>query len=247
MSGVSGLRIIIAGGAIGVGAALSHLLGKQGAKLVIGDVNIKGAQLVAEDIVAQGGSADAIYFDLSKEDTIKNLMDAGAEKLGGLDGLVNMGADLRPETLGRDARVNDMITDVWQRTLQVNLIGYALLTKYSLPHFRRQGEGSIVNISSMAAYGSQPERPAYSASKAGVESLTRHTALIRGTDNIRVNAVAFGPIATAPMLEAAKEPVVNETLMRLPLGRMGQPDEAAQVVAFFLSNASSYVTGQVLE
>ncbi|KAH6999348.1 hypothetical protein EDB80DRAFT_584446 [Ilyonectria destructans] len=246
MSGVSGLCIIVAGGASGVGKALSQLLAKQGPKLVIGDVNIKRAQAVADDIVAQGDFAEAFYFDLSKEDTMKNLMDAGAKKLGGLDGLVNMGADLRPETMGRDVRIDDMDTDVWHRTLQVNLTGYALSTKHSLPHSLKQGKGRIVNISSTAAYGSQLTRPAYAASKAGVESLTRHTAVVRAPDNIRVNAVAFGPIATPPMLEAAKEPAVQEALVRLPLGRMGQPDEAAQVVAFFLSDSSSYVTGKVL-
>lgn len=88
--------------------------------------------------------------------------------------------------------------------------------------------------------------PAYATSKAGVESLTRHTAAVRAPDNIRVNAVAFGPIARPPMLEAAKQPVVQEALARLPLRRMGRPNEAAQVVAFFLTDSSSYVTGQVL-
>lgn len=245
MKGIQGLRIIVAGGATGIGATTSKLLAKNGAKVVIGDINITTAKQVADQIKSAGGTATAIAFDFSQEESIKSLIENAVDFLGGLDGIANMGADLRPEILGRDSGVDTMDASVWRRTMDVNLIGYALSTKYSLPYLLQQVKGTIVNISSASVAIHDPPHPAYSASKAGVQILTKHTAVRWGSQNIRANCVSFGPISTPPMVEAAKNPKIKEQLEAVPLQRMGEPEEAASAVLYLLSSESCYVTGQV--
>ncbi|KAH6609105.1 short-chain dehydrogenase reductase sdr [Trichoderma cornu-damae] len=123
---VDGLRIIIAGGATGVGAAIAKRLARHGARIVIGDINIQQAIETATSITSSGGMAIAIAFDLSQEDSIRNLIEGGVTAFGGIDGLINMGADYRLEILGNDGNVLDMDAAVWRRTLDVNLVGHSL-------------------------------------------------------------------------------------------------------------------------
>ncbi|KAF9871137.1 hypothetical protein CkaCkLH20_11306 [Colletotrichum karsti] len=149
MASITGLRVILAGAATGVGAGTAKHLAGRGAKVVVADINISAAKEVGEEITNSGGSAAVIEFDLADEQSIKNLIEKGTEFLGGLDSLLNIGADLSPQTMGNDRAVHDMDAAIWHRTFQVNTIGFALTTKYALPHLQGAGGGTIINISSV--------------------------------------------------------------------------------------------------
>ncbi|KAJ0367060.1 hypothetical protein COL154_003570 [Colletotrichum chrysophilum] len=150
MATITGLRVIVAGAATGVGAGTAKLLAARGAKVVVADINIAAAKDVGAEINNAGGSATVIEFDLADEQSIKNLIEKGTEWLGGLDSLLNIGADLSPKTLGNDRAVHDMDAEIWHRTFQVNTTGYALTTKYALPHLKQASGGTIINISSVS-------------------------------------------------------------------------------------------------
>ncbi|WQF78640.1 Putative short-chain dehydrogenase/reductase SDR, NAD(P)-binding domain superfamily [Colletotrichum destructivum] len=249
MASVTGLRVIVAGAATGVGAGTAKLLAARGAKVVVADINIAAAKEVGEEITKSGGSAIVVEFDLADEDSIKALVEKSTEWLGGLDSLLNIGADLSPQTLGNDTSVLDMDAAIWQRTFLVNTTGYALTTKYSLPHLKKAGGGTIINISSMGGHfmgTPEPIRVAYAASKAGVHALTRHTAATYGPDNIRCNTVALGPILTAALERGiAASPAMQEGLKRVPLRRLGKLEEVGALLAFMISSDAAYITGDI--
>ncbi|KAK1705137.1 uncharacterized protein CLUP02_06567 [Colletotrichum lupini] len=250
MASVERLRVIVAGAATGVGAGTAKLLAGRGAKVVVADINISAAKQVGEEITAAGGSALVVEFDLSDEESIKNLIAQGTEWLGGgLDSLLNIGADLSPQNLGNDKSVLDMDAAVWQRTFLVNTTGYALTTKYALPHLKAAGGGTIINISSMGGHymgTPEPIRVAYAASKAAVHALTRHTAATYGPDNVRCNTVALGPILTAALERGiAASPAMQEGLKRVPLRRLGKLEEVGALLAFMISPDAAYITGDI--
>ncbi|KAB8071060.1 hypothetical protein BDV29DRAFT_159831 [Aspergillus leporis] len=242
---IEGLRIVIAGGASGVGASLAQRLARHGAKVIIGDINATAASNLAASITKSGGTATGLGFDFSQEQSIRALITTGAEAYGGIDGLVNMGADLRPETIGKDGSVLDMDAEVWRRTMDINLIGYALTTKHVLPRLLKQG-GAIVNISSVAAWMPEPMWPAYGASKAGVHVLTRHTASSFGPQKVRANAVSLGVIATEPVKVAVREdPEYRRKFVDgSALKRPGELEEATSLVEYLISRESTFITGQ---
>ncbi|KAF6835311.1 short-chain dehydrogenase reductase sdr [Colletotrichum plurivorum] len=249
MASIAGLRVIVAGAATGVGAGTAKLLAARGAKVVVADINITAAKDVGEEIKASGGQATVVEFDLSDEQSIKNLIDKGIEFLGGLDSLLNIGADLSPKNLGNDRGVHEMDAEVWQRTFLVNTTGYALTTKYALPHLQKGGGGTIINISSMAGHfmgTPEPIRVAYAASKAAVHALTRHTAATYGKDNVRCNTVALGAILT-PTLQKSIDasPAMQEGMKKIPLQRLGKLEEVAALLAFMISSDAAYVTGDI--
>ncbi|TDZ41076.1 putative short-chain type dehydrogenase/reductase [Colletotrichum trifolii] len=249
MASITGLRVILAGAATGVGARTAKLLASRGAKVVVADVNIDAAMEVSAEINSCGGSATVIEFDLADEASIKNLIEKGGEWLGGLDSLLNIGADLSPTNLGNDRAVGEMDAEVWHRTFLVNTTGYALTTKYALPHLKSGGGGTIINISSMGGHymgTPEPQRVAYAASKAAVHALTRHTATTYGGDNIRSNTVALGPIATPTLLKNIEaSPKMQEALKKVPLQRLGKPEEVAALLAFMISSDAAYITGDI--
>ncbi|KAF9877022.1 short-chain dehydrogenase reductase sdr [Colletotrichum karsti] len=245
MSSLDGLVIIVAGGAGGVGSVTSKILADRGAKVVVADINDQRATKVANEITQAGGSAVAYHLDLAKEESVRDVIEKSAQNFGQIDGLVNMAAQTRPDIINKDGPVDNMSPDVWRETMDVNLIGFALTTKYTLPHFLKNSGGSIVNISSGAAHAGEPTRPAYGASKAAIHALTRHTARKWGPQGIRANALMIGLIATEQVKELyANQPYLQEAIKSCPLQRMAEPKEIATVVAFLLSTDSSYVTGQ---
>ncbi|MFD3606203.1 SDR family NAD(P)-dependent oxidoreductase, partial [Streptomyces sp. NPDC058656] len=141
MRGLKGKRIVIAGGATGIGAATAERLAEEGASVAVGDINLAGAEATVKGITEAGGTAVAIGFDLGDETSIQELVYRAATDFGGVDGLFNVGADLSPDTLGRDTDLLDMDPAVWRRTHDVNLLGYALTCRAVLPHLLGQGGG----------------------------------------------------------------------------------------------------------
>ncbi|MFK0156608.1 SDR family NAD(P)-dependent oxidoreductase [Streptomyces sp. NPDC090493] len=242
MRGLRGKRIIIAGGATGIGAATAERLAEEGASVMVGDINVAGAESTVKRITEAGGNAIAAEFDLGNENSIQELVAATVTEFGGVDGLCNVGADLSEPTLGRDTDLLAMDPAVWRRTHEVNLLGYALTCRSVLPYLLDQGGGAIVNTSSNAAWIGEPERPAYAASKAGINALTRHIASRWGKEGIRCNAVAPG-LVLGDKPQGDYVPPAYLQVTRSP--RPGEPADLAATVAFLLSDDAAWVSGQV--
>ncbi|MFR0359435.1 SDR family NAD(P)-dependent oxidoreductase [Streptomyces sediminimaris] len=245
MRRLQGKRIVIAGGASGIGAAAAKRLAEEGALVVVGDINLAGAQVTVKRITETGGTAIAVEFDLADEDSIEALVDRTVAEFGGVDGLYNVGADLSGQTLGRDSDLLEMDPAVWRRTHEVNLLGYAVTCRAVLPHLLGRGGGVIVNTSSIAAWQGEPARPAYAASKAGINALTRHVACRWGKEGIRCNAVSPGMVLGETQRQTIPEQFQAMTLQMTPSPRLGEPADVAATVAFLLSDDAEWVNGQV--
>lgn len=246
MRGLSGKRIVIAGGGNGIGAGTAERLGAEGATVVIGDIHLDAARATADRVTSAGGKALAVQFDLADEQSVQVLFDTAVAELGGVDGLYNVGADVSADVLGRDGDLLDMDVAVWRRTLEVNLIGYALTSRAALPLLLEQGGGTIVNTSSAAAHVGDQKRAAYQTSKAGINALTRHVASRWGKEGIRCNCVSPGIVLTESAQTMALSPEALEfARMTIPSPRFGQPGDLAAVVAFLLSDDAEWINGQV--
>jgi len=245
MKGLRGKRVVVAGSATGIGAATARRLAEEGAKIIAGDLNKAGVDSTVASIVRAGGTAKAVPFDLADEASCAALVQACVEAYGGIDGLANVGADLAPEKSARDLPLLDMSEEIWKRFFDVNLLGYTRTIRAALPHFVNQRNGTIVNVSSNAAFIGEDTRPAYATSKIAAHTLTRHVARKWGPDNVRCNAVSPGPILTETAQQYADTPDFKEYLATTLLKRAGTMDEAAGVIAFLLSDDGGFVTGQV--
>ncbi|MET0135780.1 MAG: SDR family oxidoreductase [Kibdelosporangium sp.] len=244
MRGLTGKRVVVCGGATGIGAATAERLAEEGAKVIVGDINVKAAEATAERIRTNGGTASAVGFDLSDEASITALFDRAVAEYGAVDGLFNVGADLSMETIGRDGDLSEMDVDVWRRTLEVNLIGYAHTCRTVVPLLLQQGGGAIVNTSSGAAFAGEALRPAYAASKAGVNALTRHIASRWGKKGIRCNGVSPGMVLSETGLTQMSKEFQAAGLAGTRSSRLGKPSDLAAAAAFLLSDDADWVNGQ---
>jgi NAD(P)-dependent dehydrogenase (short-subunit alcohol dehydrogenase family) len=245
MRGLKDKTFLIAGGATGIGAATAKRLAAEGACVAVGDINIGGATATAEQISDSGGRAIAIEFDLADARSVQDLVDRTIRVFGGIHGLHNVGADLSEDNLGRDTTILDTGLDVWRRTLDVNLLGYVRTIQAVLPHLLEGGGGSIVNTSSGAALGSDPQHVAYGASKAAVNHLTRHVAVNWGKHNIRSNGVMPGLVMGETQERQNDLALQQAFLMFGKTTRLGKPDDLAAISTFLLSDEAEWITGQV--
>lgn len=245
MRGLKDRAFLIAGGATGIGAATATRLAAEGASVAIGDLNIAGATATATQITESGGRAIAVEFDLADAQSVRGLVDRTIAEFGAIHGLHNVGADLSDHNLGRDTTILDTDMDVWLRTLDVNLLGYVRTIRAVLPHLLAQGGGSIVNTSSGAALGSDPQHVAYGASKAAVNHLTRHVAVNWGKHNIRSNGVMPG-LVMGETQERQNDLQLQQAFLTFgKTTRLGKPDDLAAVTTFLLSEEAEWITGQV--
>jgi NAD(P)-dependent dehydrogenase (short-subunit alcohol dehydrogenase family) len=157
----------------------------------------------------------------------------------------NVGADLSEQNLGRDTTLLDTDFDVWQRTLDVNLLGYVRTSRAVLPHLLAQGSGSIINTSSGGSLGTDPMHVAYNAAKAAVNQLTRHIANNYGSQGIRCNGLMPGLVMGETQERQNDQQIQQMFLMAAKTTRLGRPSDLAAVAAFLLSNEAEWINGQV--
>ena len=240
----AGKTAIVTGSGSGIGRASARLLAAGGAQVVVADLNLAGAEETVSMIAGEGGTALAQWVDVAEEDAIAAMVAAAVEHFGSLQLLHNNAADV--SIILRDFDVATMETEVWDRTMAVNLRGPMLGIKHALPHLLAAGGGAIVTTSSASGQMGDLSRVAYGVSKGGIDSLTRYVATMYGKQGIRANAVAPGVVKTPAL--AANVPPAEMALYadnHVTPG-MGEPDDIARVVAFLLSDDAAYITGQVV-
>lgn len=241
---LEGKVAIVTGAAMGMGEATAKLFAAAGAKVVVADFNTEKGQAVAEQIVADGGTASFVQVDISKSDQVQAMVAQTVAAYGRLDAAVNNAA-ITPD----DKPAAEFDEAYWDRLMSIDLKGTALCMKYELQQMIAQGSGSIVNISSVSGFRPQPSNIAYVTAKHGVNGMTKVAAMENGPLGIRVNAVAPGAIDT-PMLRGALEQFGLTEADYAPqlslLQRFGRPEEVAQASLWLASDLSSYVTGTIL-
>jgi len=237
MGRVEGKVVLITGAASGVGKENALLLAREGARVVLTDVNIEGAQTVAAEI---GAAAIALRHDIASEDDWKKVVSATLEKFGRLDVLINNAAILALGT------IEDTSLEAWQKIQRINADGYFLGCKYGVAAMKDHG-GAIINMASLAALSGMPYFCAYSASKGAVTALTRSVAAHckqRGY-KIRCNSVHPDGILT-PMvanLQAAVDPATLAEVKGDPMARMCLPQDIANLILFLASDESRFING----
>jgi NAD(P)-dependent dehydrogenase (short-subunit alcohol dehydrogenase family) len=235
--------LLVAGAATGIGAACARRLAAEGARVVVGDIDLPGAEATAKTITEDGGQAVAVHVDIADEASVRELVAAAVDAYGGLDGAhVNAGA---MHLLPGDTDVVGMDLDTWDGTMAVNLRGHMLVTRHVVPRLLERGGGSIVYTSSDAAFVGEPTRPAYAVTKAGINAIARHVASRWGRDGIRANAIAPGLVLTDRIREGADEELKRKLLRNTPSPRLGEPGDIAAMVAMLLSDGAAWVNGQV--
>jgi NAD(P)-dependent dehydrogenase (short-subunit alcohol dehydrogenase family) len=239
---LDGRVAIITGGNSGIGKATSLLFAREGAKVVVAGRNSARGREVVQQITKSKGDALFVRTDVSKAQDVKNLVEKTMKKYGRVDILFNNAA------LSPVGTVLTTSEKEWRAVIDTNINGTFLCTRYVLPHMIKQGGGAIINTGSINSLMAMKEEAAYDASKGGVLMLTRATAMDFAKDKIRVNCICPGAIET-PMLrdiiQKAPDPkdAEEQLVKKHALGRIGTPDEVAQVALFLASDDSSFVTG----
>ncbi len=236
---------IITGARRGMGRTHALALSSMGAKVVVSDISQEECQVVVDEIAKSGGEAIAVKCDVSNKTEVDAMMAKAVETFGKIDIMVNNAGicQFKPFL--------DLTEEEWNKTIDINLKGYFLCGQAAAKEMAKQKSGgAIVNIASIAMGQVGVGFPAishYCASKGGIVAMTEAMALELAPYNIRVNAIAPGAIDT-PMASSVKDDpkVLEGTLMRVPLKRMGKPEEISNAVVFLASDASSYMTGSVM-
>ena len=237
---LEGRSVTVTGGGSGIGRASSILLAERGAKVVVADVNEAGGLETAEMIKSAGGVARFIRTDVSKESEVQAMVKDAIDNFGGLHGALNCAA-VESNT---HAVLHEEPLEQWNRLVAVNKTGVFLCMKYQAAHMVKNGGGSIVNIASVAGLTAIPNLSAYVATKHAVVGLTRAASCDYAALGIRVNAIAPGAIDTPMLQDALQDPIAKEHILRMhPIGRVGQPWNIAEGVAWLISDASGFLTG----
>jgi NAD(P)-dependent dehydrogenase (short-subunit alcohol dehydrogenase family) len=241
---LQGKIALVTGGSSGIGRAAATLFAREGAKIVVADIDPEGGEETISRITKEGGEARFVKTDIGKAAEVEALIKSVIELHGRLDCAFNNAG-----ILGDIVSVTDHSEEAWDRTFATNLKGTWLCMKYEIPQMLAQGKGTIVNTTSTAGVliGS-PFRSAYAASKAGIVSLSKSAALEYAERGIRVNALCPSHTRT-PLLEQflkLRPELEASFIAQTPMGRIAAPEEVAEGALWLCSDASSFVTGQVL-
>ena len=245
MKGLDGKVALVTGAASGIGRTTAVRLGREGVSVVVADIDADGAKETVKIIEAAGGKAFAQMTDIHVESDIAAAVGAAVDRYGSLQLLHNNAADI--QILMRDTDVVHMQSDVWDRTMEVNLRGAMLGCKLAIPHMIAAGGGSIVTTSSAAGHFGDLSRTAYGVCKAGIDHLVRYVATQYGKQNVRCNAVAPGLVQTPAMVANASEEEIALYTKNHVTPFIGVPEDIADAVTFLLSDEARFITGQRLD
>jgi 3-oxoacyl-[acyl-carrier protein] reductase len=236
---LEGKVALVTGAAQGIGKAVVLLLARNGADIVVSDINLEKAGETAREIEATGRRAMPIKVDVANSGDVERMVQTILEQFGQIDILINNAG------IARDKLILRMTEEDWDAVLDINLKGTFNCTKAVVKHMSKQRSGKIVNIASVVGEMGNAGQANYSASKAGVIGFTKTIAREFAQRGINVNAIAPGYIQT-PMTEALPEKAKDELKRMIPMERLGQPEDVAGAVLFLVSEAASYITGHVL-
>ena len=237
---LSGKSAIVTGSASGIGREIALTLAAEGASVTVADRNLEGAEAVAGQITASGGTARAAQVDVTDSEQVDGAIEGAAAAYGSLDILVNVAG------FGFNSPIVDTLEEDWDLVLGVNLKGQFLCARAAARRMIQQGSGGrIVNIASTAANNARYAGGAYCAAKAGVVQLTKVMALELGEHGITVNAVGPGFTETPATVESSDEYRSN-FLAQVPAGRSGRTSDIANAVLFLASPSAEYVSGQAI-
>ena len=230
---------IITGAGGGIGQAYAEALAREGAAVVVADINVEGAQRVAAGIRAEGGIALAVPVDVSDVESTKAMADRTLAEFGGIDYLVNNAA------IFGGMKLDFLVTvdwDYYKKFMSVNMDGALLCTRAVYRKMAKRGGGAIINQSSTAAwlYANY-----YGLAKVGINGLTQQLSRELGGQNIRINAIAPGPIDTEANRTTTPQEMVADIVKAIPLSRMGQPEDLVGMCLFLLSDQARWITGQI--
>jgi NAD(P)-dependent dehydrogenase (short-subunit alcohol dehydrogenase family) len=246
MSKLASMVAIVTGSAAGIGRASAIRLAREGASVVVADINPDGSDQTVATIESAGGTAISVPTDIGDPAQILALIGRTVERFGTIDILHNNAADTSRQGVGRDKDLLSITSDLWDRTLAVNLRGPMLVCRAAIPVMRRGGGGSIINTTSLSGMTGDLIYTAYGVSKAGLIVLTKYIATQYGKDRIRCNAISPGLISTQDSPDRATRDADNlaKYSANSLVPELGVPDDIAGVVAFLASSDARFITGE---
>jgi NAD(P)-dependent dehydrogenase (short-subunit alcohol dehydrogenase family) len=240
---LEGKSALVTGGASGIGRATALAFAREGAWVAVADLTLEGAQRTVAAIEAQGGQAVAVVCDVTDDAAVEAMVAAAVNAFGGLDCAFNNAGIAPFQVNAGGQKIADVAPEAWQRILDVNLTGVWRCLRHEVAQMRRQGTGgAIVNTASVGGLVGLRTSSAYATAKHGVVGLTRVAAVDHAEENIRVNAVCPGYIET-PMTEDTMRRRGESIMARVPMARMGRPEEIAEAVVWMCSERAGFVTG----
>jgi meso-butanediol dehydrogenase/(S,S)-butanediol dehydrogenase/diacetyl reductase len=237
---------VVTGAGSGIGKATAMEFAKRGGAVVVADINEETANSVAREISRNGGKAVGIGADVTREADVEAMLSLATKQFGRLDFLHNNAFGLPPAPENEQAvtRTGEVPDSVWDKTLDVGLSAVFRTIKKAIPIMKAQRGGAIVNTASISGLYADYGIVAYNAAKAGIINLTKVVAVEYAADGIRCNCVCPGAIHTPLLEQSLVNPRISEGFLRaIPLGRLGRPQEMANVVLFLGSDLASFVTG----
>jgi NAD(P)-dependent dehydrogenase (short-subunit alcohol dehydrogenase family) len=235
---------LITGGGTGIGRSTALVFAREGAKVVVVGRRLEKLQEVVAEIKTAGGEAVAVTCDVSRAADVQSAVAKVVEAFGKLNVLVNNAGILSVST------IEEIPEEDWDRLIDANLKGPFLMCRAALPEFRKAGGGSIVNVGSVLGLVAMKKRAAYCASKGGVTLLTKAIAVDHGHENIRANCICPSIVETDLVSQLFNTPdgdrVKRERLATIPLGRMGKPNDIAELAVYLASDESSWLTGAAI-